>query len=324
MCTSVGMMIVDAHSQECCWNMVQEFEPCKHNIDVMHIEKNVCDSLLKFLSGEKDTTAVHRDLEEKNIRAHLWLKPHLQRANVLLKYQAPYVCTDPEWNTFLSRLSHLRVPSYYAGAFKKHIKDKKLGSMKTHDFHVMMQQIMPLCLRGLMQKPVRHIVIRLSDIFRAVCVKVLDPTQLPKLKEDVAYLLCDFEIYFPPAFFDVMTHLLIHVVEDLEQFGPVSARWMYPLERYMKLLKAYVRNYRRPEASMALGYIRDETLGFLTEYMAEYQHVRTRVWNADEEEGVIGEVLQGAVTRKKITLEQRDMAHQFVLQNTKLMQPWWR
>ncbi len=40
---------------------------------------------------------------------------------------------------------------------------------------------------------------------------------------------------------------------------------------------------------MALGYIKDETLGYVTEYMAEFEHIRTQVWNSEEEEGVVGE-----------------------------------
>jgi hypothetical protein len=39
---------------------------------------------------------------------------------------------------------------------------------------------------------------------------------------------------------------------------------MYPIERAMKVFKGYVRN--RPKASMAEGYILDETIGFVTEY----------------------------------------------------------
>ena len=58
---------------------------------------------------------------------------------------------------------------------------------------------------------------------------------------------------FPPTFFDVMTHFLVHLVEELDTCGPIHARWMYPMERYLKTLKDYVRNHARPEASMAEG-----------------------------------------------------------------------
>lgn len=290
----------------------------------MHIEKNICESLLRFLSGDKDTVAVRQDLKNRGIRSHLWVTRHESRADVYLKYRAPYCCTGPEWQTFLLRLSKLKTPSGYSSAFKKHVKGSKLafGSMKTHDYHIIMQQVLPLCLRGLMQEPVRRVIMQMCNVFRRICVKVLDERSFPQLREDVAQLMCDLEIYFPPAFFDVMTHLLVHVVDEVQQYGPVASRWMYPMERYMKLLKGHVRTYYRPEASMAQGYIKDETLGYITEYLAEYKHVTRRVWNSDEEECVIGEVLQGLATIKKVSTEIMAMAHLYVLLNTTVMEPW--
>ena len=43
-------------------------------------------------------------------------------------------------------------------------------------------------------------------------------------------------------FFDIMTHLLYHFVNELDTCGFVSAKWMYHNERYMTTLKHYVRN----------------------------------------------------------------------------------
>jgi hypothetical protein len=108
---------------------------------------------------------------------------------------------------------------------------------------------------------------RLSWIFHKICVKVWDPTQLPMLQEDVATTLSLLEWELPGAFFDVMTHLCLHAVEELAICGPMHARWMYPIERVLKTFKAYVWNKARPKASIAENYIYDETIGFLTEYM---------------------------------------------------------
>jgi len=45
-----------------------------YTLDVMHIECNICDNLLKHLFGEKDTLSTRRDMEEVGIRPWLWLK----------------------------------------------------------------------------------------------------------------------------------------------------------------------------------------------------------------------------------------------------------
>ncbi len=55
-----------------------------------------------------------------------------------------------ELNTFLSQLGSLKVPIDYGASLAKHVVDKKLGSMKTHDYHLLMQKLLPLCLQGLM------------------------------------------------------------------------------------------------------------------------------------------------------------------------------
>jgi hypothetical protein len=133
----------------------------------------------------------------------------------------------------------------------------------------MMQQLMPLALRGLMDPHVRLALMRLNRIFRKICVKVWDPIELPTLQEDVVTKFSLLEWELARAFFDVMRHLCLHVVEKLAICGQVHVRWMYPIERALKTFKAYVRNKARPEASMAEGYIYDKTIGFITEYMQE-------------------------------------------------------
>jgi hypothetical protein len=125
-----------------------------------------------------------------------------------------------------------------------------------------------------------------------------------------------------PAFFDIMTHLTLHVVEELDVCGLVHARWMYPIELALKMFKTYVRNRACPEASMAEGYFYDETIGFVTKYMQDSLNVRHQIWDGNEEEGVCSEVLEGA--RIKFILDSgcRDLAHQYVLMNASSMAPW--
>jgi hypothetical protein len=77
--------------------------------------------------------------------------------------------------------------------------------------------------------------------------------------------ICLFEIWFPLGFFDMMTHFIIHLIDELKICGPVGARWCYPMEIYLSVLKRYVKNKVRPEACMASGYMYDETLRFLSQ-----------------------------------------------------------
>ena len=65
---------------------------------------------------------------------------------------------------------------------------------------------------------------------------------LEKSEVDIALILCKLERIFPPTFFDIIVHLMIHFPKEALLGGPIHYRWMYPYERYIKKLKNYVRN----------------------------------------------------------------------------------
>ncbi|KHM98898.1 hypothetical protein glysoja_039068, partial [Glycine soja] len=55
------------------------------------------------------------------------------------------------------------------------------------------------------------------------CSKVIDPARLDELEEEAAIVLCQMEMYFPPSFFDIMVHLIIHVVGEIRSVGLFSS-----------------------------------------------------------------------------------------------------
>ena len=88
-----------------------------------------------------------------------------------------------------------------------------------------------------------------------------------RLKERIPTILCDLEKIYPPAFFDVMVHLAIHLPDEALLRGPVQYGWMYPIERRLGTFKGYVRNRARPEGSIAEAYIATEALTFCSRYV---------------------------------------------------------
>jgi hypothetical protein len=240
----------------------------------------------------------------------------------MLKPAAPYVLSDREFEVFASTLESVKMPSGYASNFGKLIRSKKYGALKSHDYHVLIQNLLPLAIRGLLQPTVRAAVIRMCKVYRTICSKVYDPSQFQSLLNDVAESMALLEMEFPPSFFNVMTHLPYHIVEELDMCGPVTTRWMYPVERHMKTLKNYVRNTARPEASMAEGYVKDECIGFITEYLQRFAVIERRIWDAKEEYGDAEEVLEGGGKAYIMSTVVRDAAHKYALRNTEVMQPW--
>jgi hypothetical protein len=43
----------------------------------MHMEWNMFDNFLKYLSGERDIMEVRKDMEEASVQQHLWLQKKL-------------------------------------------------------------------------------------------------------------------------------------------------------------------------------------------------------------------------------------------------------
>jgi hypothetical protein len=283
---------------------------------------NLAKKFLKTISGKKDTVKVRRDLQKQNIRRHLWLTAN--QRDKMMKPQASYVLTPTEFEVFAQTLESLKFLTGYSSNLGKHIRGKKFGALKSHDYHVLMQQLLPLALRGLLKSGARMAIMRMCKIFRRICTKVYNPTDFDSLQEDVAESMAVLEMEFLPSFFDIMTHLPYHLIHELDLCGPVSTRWMYPVERYMKTLKGYVRNMARPEASMVEGYVKDECIGFVMEYLQRFDVVQRQVWDAEEEYGDVEEVLEGAGRPYVLTAALRDIAHKYVLRNVAAMQPWLR
>jgi len=91
----------------------------------------------------------------------------------------------------------------------------------------------------------------LGKFFRELCSRTLDKDVLAEMKKEIPIILVKLEKIPPPAFFDVMVHLAVHLPDEALLRGPMQYGWMYPIERRLYTLKRYVRNRARPEGSIA-------------------------------------------------------------------------
>jgi len=64
-----------------------------------------------------------------------------------------------------------------------------------------------------------------------------------------------------------MVHLIVHLVKEMKLCGPFYLRWMYPIERYMKIFKGYTKNLHRPETSIVERYIVEEAIELCSKYI---------------------------------------------------------
>ena len=153
------------------------------------------------------------------------------------------------------------------------MQEKKLTNLKSHDCHVLMTELLPIVLWGILHENVRLTIVKLCAFLNTISQKVIDLVNLTKLQNDVVQCLVGFELIFPPSFFNIMTHLLVHLVKEIDILGPVFLHNMFPFERFMGVLKKCVRNRARPEGSIASVYGIEEVIDFCIDFIDDLKPI---------------------------------------------------
>lgn len=170
----------------------------------------------------------------------------------------------------------LMFPDGYAANLKRgaSLEKLKIFGLKSHDWHIWLERVMPVMLRGFIPEDEWLVLAELSYFFRVLCAKELSPGLLDEMEELAPELICKLEKIFPPGFFNPMQHLILHLPTEARLGGPVQNRWCYATERMQKTLRAKCKNKRRIEASMAEAFITEEAANFVTaHYEAKNRHL---------------------------------------------------
>lgn len=214
----------------------------------------------------KDSEKARLDMEHLGMRKdqHPLLKND--------KYSMPpalYTLGSDDKSYLCQFLQDVKMPDGYASNIKRCVDmtRRKVSGLKTHDCHVIFQKLLPIAVRNILPAAVVIPLIELSRFFNAICSKELSTEELKRFSISIRETLCRLEMVFPPAFFDIMMHLPVHLADEAMLGGPVCYRWMYPIERYLRTLKGYVRNKAYPEGSIAEGYILEECMTFCSRFL---------------------------------------------------------
>ncbi|XP_059301757.1 uncharacterized protein LOC132053662 [Lycium ferocissimum] len=162
--------------------------------------------------------------------------------------------------------------------------EMKISGYKSHDAHFIMHYSLRVAVRKVLPKIVSLTLIRLGNFFRAICSKVISRRDLEKLDSEIVEIICDLERIFHPAFFDIMPHLPIHLVNEIKLGGPTHLIWMYPNERHLCKLKTFVRNRSCAEASIAEGFLAEECLTFCSRYLRDGVKTRFSRYETEDDE----------------------------------------
>ncbi|XP_074356566.1 uncharacterized protein LOC141696305 [Apium graveolens] len=297
-----------------------KFHHVRHCLNVMHVEKNVCDNLMWTLLNirhkSEDSEASRRDMLDMGVRADL--APQVGEKKTYLPPSA-FTLSKAEKRTMLSSFLNMKLPYGYASNIKNCVSmaDLKIYGLKSHDCHIILQQLLPVAIRSVLPKHVRVTIIRLCFFFNSLCNKVVDVSKLDKLQSDVILTLCELEKKFHASFFDVMIHLIVHLVWELRLCGPVCYRWMYAFERFNTVMKSYVRNRYHPEGYITESYLGEESIEFCIEFRKE--SCKTA---GDPKDQVRLSGPLSVVKMKEVEEKERDEAHLTVLLNNSEVFPY--
>ncbi|KAK4406466.1 hypothetical protein Sango_0653100 [Sesamum angolense] len=121
--------------------------------------------------------------------------------------------------------------------------EMRLHGMKSHNCHVLMLKFIPTALHEMLPRPVWSPMTECHD-------HLVQPRE------------------FPPAFFNSMELLIVHLPYEAHVGDPAQYRWMYPFERFLRDLKMKVKNKAHIEASILVAYLVEEIGLFTSDYFA--------------------------------------------------------
>ncbi|GJX90712.1 hypothetical protein Tco_0344038 [Tanacetum coccineum] len=261
----------------------------------------------------KDRVNARLDLAELGVKPELFA---MQEEDKTTLPPAGYTLTNAKKDTFCETLHNIRVPQGYCSNFSSlvNLKDRKLIGLKSHDYHMLMQEFLPIAIRLIMHPPTRYAIIRFCFFFKSICSKEIILQELDKMQAELVVTLCLLEKFFPPSFFDIMIHLTMHLTREVKLCGPICFRWMYPFERCMKVIKGHVRNKNKPEGCITEETIAEETIEFFSEYHKSMETIGIPPDKHETNENEEGKPLSAGKS-SEVSAELFQKAHLYVIQN---------
>ena len=106
----------------------------------------------------------------------------IERGNRVILHAACYSLTLNETNEFCKFFKEVKVPNGDASNISRciQVNERKIFGLKPHDCHVLMQQLFPLAIHGVLHKNVCAVIVELYSFFKQLCSKVLKTYQLER------------------------------------------------------------------------------------------------------------------------------------------------
>ena len=73
------------------------------------------------------------------------------------------------------------------------VKTGKLNGLKSHDYHIIMERLLPIMFRGYLNDDVWRVLAELSYFYRQLCAKEISKEMMERLEKAIPVLVCKME-----------------------------------------------------------------------------------------------------------------------------------
>jgi len=156
----------------------------------MHIEKNICENVIRTLLNierePKEHLRTRLDLVKMGIRKDF--NPINIRPNKVFLPHARFSLLVKEKDIFCSVLKGVKVPKSYGSNVSRcfNLEQQNFLGLKSHDFNILMQDLLKVEIRKVLPKEVARVLMKLSSFFKILCSKVIIIKEFESLDADLA------------------------------------------------------------------------------------------------------------------------------------------
>ena len=172
----------------------------RHNLDVMHIEKKICESLIRIILNiigkTKDTVKARLALKDLGIKEELQLRE--DGASCEMPH-ARYTLSVGKKKAFCDFIREVKFPDGFASNISRCVNAEgtKVQGLKTHDCHILLQRILPAAMRGLLDNDIYEAIAELGKFFKELCSITLNKDVLAEMKKEIPIILVKLEKIAP-------------------------------------------------------------------------------------------------------------------------------
>jgi len=95
----------------------------------------------------------------------------------------------------------------------------RINGLKSHDYHIWIERLLPVMVRGYLPDHVWQVLAELSNFFRQLCAKKFSWTVVEQMEKLAPVLLCMLEKIFQPGFFNPIQYMILHLPYEARMGG---------------------------------------------------------------------------------------------------------